>query len=648
MLQTFKSILGLASGTPHAAVVKQVPVAVQVAPDDVKAPTVPVYPPIDGGIPMMSANAVVASQSALVDRLRRHLALPQAEFEANYMQPILRLSELVGLLPATKDKHFTGQGGLFRMCLEIAAFSAQAADGVMFAGHAKIERRRQVEDAWRHAAFFCGMAVELHRPLTEMVIVEATSGATWNPFMGPLTGWAQRSGVQRVHVRWMEPAMQQPGAKSTAVWSLNYLLGADILAALHSVDTAIVQTMAGVVTDAITVVDDHALAKLVRNVRRSAIERDQALRPSLYGALTQGAHLEPYFLDAMRGLVIDGDWKLNVKGARLNYGKEGCFITWPLGAKDVVRRMQEKNVKGIPTQEATLADMLLTAGIITRAPDGGALWSIRTVHDQAKEVLAVRLSNPSSLLGVLEVQPAPAPDALVGPLASPTQAATALQIPPTPPAPAIPKIRMADPETGEILDQQVVAVHAPDPDSKVGPAQGGGVSAAAGANADLRKPGVAKERRTAAGKADAQSPSASAAGTPAAVAPANPRSKAGALPEVEPTVQDQSTLDKQTVAALGPALAAVMATWVDDWNSSRKPRMFAVVTEGLALRLELLTKCGLEMPAIQEPLKSNGFIHLTEVGGRARVMTKVRFGDEEDHAYILKMSFAKRCGFVLA
>lgn len=645
MLQSLKSLLGFGAATTRAAPGQgevRVLVPVQVAPDAVRVPAVPVYPPIDGGIPMVPAEAVVASQDALVHRLRRHMAMPADEFNRSFLQPIHRAAALVGLLPATKDKHFTGQGGLFRMCLETAVFATQAADGVMFASHAAIERRRKVEAAWRHAAFFSGLAVELHRPLTEMLVVAPESGETWNPFMGPLTEWAQQGGHARVHVRWIDQAIQQAGAKSTAVWSLNYLVGQPMMAALHSVDTTIVQTMAGVVTDSITVVDDHPLAKLIRSVRRAAIERDQALKPSLYGALTQGAHLEPWFLDAMRSLLAAGDWTVNEKGSRVNFGKDGCFITWPLGAKDVLRQLQQKNIQGVPTLESTLADMLLTAGIIARAPDGSPFWFVRTAHDPAKEVMVVRVSNPASILAALEVPVAPVDETLlVSAARAPSTPGATPVTPAAPAAPAAPKVQLFDAETGEIIDEsQRAAPQAVE---------------SGGAGAQARSPGKRPAAAAPGAKAESSpAPQASKpaqptepAGEPAAEPASDPRARAGALPEVPPATQDLAALDKQVAAALGPSLAGVIAGWVEDWNASRKPNMMVQVKDGLAVRLELVTKSGLQTQAFIEPLKANGWLHMTEVAGRARQLTKVDFNGQQDHAYTMKTSFAKRCGFVL-
>lgn len=638
MFQTLRSILGRAGGAQPGVIPFPGLVSVQVAADDVRASAVPVYPPIDGGIPMVPTHAVMRTQEALINRLRRHLALPQAEFEANYLEPIHRAAALVGLLPATKDKHFTGQGGLFRMCLELAVFSAQSADGVMFAGHAKIERRRQVENSWRHAAFFCGLAIELHRPLTEMVIVAPATGATWNPFMGPLTEWAQREGHDRVHVRWVDHAIQQAGAKSTAVWSLNYLIGQPIMASLHEVDGTIVQTMAGVVTDSITVVDDHTLAKVIRGVRRATIERDQALKPSLYGALTQGAHLEPWFLDAMRSLLMDGQWTVNDKGSRLNFGRDGCFITWPLAAKDVIRQMLDKKVQGVPAQEATLADMLLTAGIIARASDGSALWYVRTVEDPTKEVLAVKLSNPASILAVLDVQPIPSDEPLVATAARNAAPTVVNAAAPAPAAVIVPITQIVNMETGEITDPPPRGAAAPPALEPPALPPTGATAAPAAAPKQKRADKVAPPPPPAEVERSQPSPKD---------APRSAKSRSGALPDVTPATQDIAGLDKQIVAALGPSLARCLASWVEDWNVTRNQHNFAWSNDGMALKFGLMLQSGMEPADVGKVFRDNGWLTMKELGGKLRTATKVQFQDEQHQAYVLTPAFAKRCGFVL-
>ena len=131
-----------------------------------------VYPPVDPGLPAASTEAVVQSQADLLRRLRKIVSVDDAVFDERYLAPIRALAAEIHLLPASAHDEFAGPGGLFRLCLEVAVFSTQAADGRIFTPDENVERRHALEPRWKYACFLAGLTCELYRPLAFAVVAE--------------------------------------------------------------------------------------------------------------------------------------------------------------------------------------------------------------------------------------------------------------------------------------------------------------------------------------------------------------------------------------------------------------------------------------------------------------------------------------------
>lgn len=640
MLRRFLRLLSGASAVHPPPPLASSRVAVQVAPDRPisRDGPLPVYPPVDVGIPVVDPVELVTTQHDLVQRLRRHLALPQSRWEEGYLAPITRVAALVGLLPATRSEHHSGQGGLFRLALETGFAAARGSDGVIFSAASAVDRRRNVEVAWRHAAFLGGIAAELHRPLTDMVVV-AANGATWSPYMGSLHDWARRVQTDRVWVRWTARAVRPQGTQTSALWVMPAVVGAKTMADLHEADPAISQVLAAVCAGVADKIHEHQLARVVRTSLDSVRNRDLALQPSLYGSLTQGSHLEPWLLDAMRVLVRRGSWRINEPGSALALMADGLYLRWPQCSVELIEELASRGGQGVPTHEATLAELLLSAGIVARSPSNDAVWGV-AFPGESDRVPALRLVRPDVLLAALEdptsVTPAPAPPSASPEdpdAAAPATKPTALA-PPVVPVIQLPHAANAAPSTQAQTDRTTAAtapgglvVDAPTSEVSAAPAaERSGAQSTTGTQAASGEPtGERKTRRP---------------GAPI-TAPESPGASSG------------PQLDPELVRALGsPAIAGLIAEWVQAWNTGMKRHCFERTPDGLALRLDILNGAGVGSPEIFKALRENGWIKLFErPGGKSQPLTKIAFTaghtPETTHAFVLTEPFCRHAGFTL-
>jgi conjugal transfer pilus assembly protein TraI len=636
---------GASQRAPGQKVVVQV-----VAPGDQTADGLPVYPPVDSGILVRGAGEILATQHELLNRLKKHVSLEQSQFEKLYAKPVRRVAHLIGLLPATRDRHHSGAGGLFRLSLQMGYFAARSAGGKLFAPEAGPEAKRAAEAAWQHAAFLTALASELYKPISDMQVVTA-SGATWSPFMGSLTDWARAQGSDKVFVRWVSHAAgDAPGGRGTAGWALNEIVGNELMAELHAVDPKIVTTMVAVVTGTLGALSDHPLVKVINTARRSCIEADEAIQPMLYGKLTQGSHLEPILLDGMRTLIESKAWAVNESGSALHWGSDGLFLTWPIAAKQLHAELTLREVQGVPANPTTLAEILHSSGVVATARDGTPWHVIFTGEsaDKCKEVVALRMVRPESLFPPSDTPPPnPLPRPLLDDFRKKSTAATGSADRPAPNATAAPAPAPAPAPSSTPASTPTLAAGFTPPPRATGPVDGQAAPASATAvTADATEQAIAKSSLKP--EESPQTLEASPSDAPSEASTTQSKAKAGESPQKSGGGGLPPGIPADVVSLLGTPLCRELVRWRDAFNQGRAPNSFKVVEAGLAIVQSYIVEgCALEIVKVQEPLKANGMLEMRMQGDKSRPVHVLEFGDKTERAYVLKRDFAKRIGFVL-
>ncbi|HEX7380892.1 MAG TPA: TraI domain-containing protein, partial [Nevskiaceae bacterium] len=74
----------------------------------------PSWPPTDRPIDVVPASDILASQSDLIIRLEHACGEKPALWRGNYLPIVQRMAAWFHQLPASRDHHHFGQGGLFR------------------------------------------------------------------------------------------------------------------------------------------------------------------------------------------------------------------------------------------------------------------------------------------------------------------------------------------------------------------------------------------------------------------------------------------------------------------------------------------------------------------------------------------------------
>lgn len=389
----FASLLGQHKGTPDDSNVKTKADHKHV----LALSDIPRYPPFDTGIPVIGIDLLLESQAELISKIRISCAMESTVFDRKVMQVIKNYASYVHLLPATKDSFHRGAGGLFRLGLEIGFYSLQATDGLIFSGRESPEKRNSLEPAWKYATLLAGLCSEVHRALTDILVVDE-HGRQWPRYLQSLYGWSQEKDSERYFIRWINNGNSGTGEHAVSTFLVNTIIPSACLQELDSLSPKIVASMMAGITGTSQGGHDNLLAKTIQNVRMRVIQKDEQTSGDNYGKLTIGTHIEPHLIDAMKRLFKAGKWSVNQRKSRIWVSNEGAFLVWKTAASEIIDLLGKDKLPGIPQDSDTLAEMLVGAHVFVRNnKDNGIYWSIQ-VPNSSNVLTAVKLTNPSMLI----------------------------------------------------------------------------------------------------------------------------------------------------------------------------------------------------------------------------------------------------------
>ncbi len=358
-----------------------------------------VYPPVDPGLPAIPVDSF-NHHPDLIARLRDVAGVKSEHFDQRYLAAIRGVAEYIHLLPASAFEQFSGPGGLYRQCVEMALFSAQAAHGRIFTAKADVEERHRQEPLWKYAAFLTGLLCELYKPLSRVVVVDP-SGEAWPKYLGPLSNWLRDRNADRYFVLWPASSGPSSGGGGEAGPVITHAIPRDALQWLDQSTPEISREMFSVVLGQ-TRDGSGPLAEMIGKVREGVLKRDAATRRSRYGRLMCGSHIEPYLVDVARAKVEAGEWRVNQDGP-VWFGSDGIYTEWPRCYSSMREAMADAAIGWMPTSPYTAAEMLGRGGALLQMDDGGWIWKIITSEGEVKT--ALRWREAQSVLGMHECKP---------------------------------------------------------------------------------------------------------------------------------------------------------------------------------------------------------------------------------------------------
>jgi conjugal transfer pilus assembly protein TraI len=333
---------------------------------------IPRYPPFLKGLPLPPIPRLIATQSDLIARLRRELALGADDDGSDrwesYIAPVIRgYAAFVHLIPASEAHHHSGAGGLYRHGLEAAVLAARASRGVMVGLDRPRSEQRRLEPRLRAAAALGGLLHDAGKAIHDVAATDETGRVTWSPIEADLDDWATRHGLARYFLRWREQRAHGGHAVFNVI-ALKRILPPQVECWLSAPDPDL---YSGLVAAVAGVAHSSALVELVHEADRRSVEQD--LREHRIEPIDTavGVPVDRYLVDAMRRLLHDGRWQVNVPGARVWLLRDlGLHLVWPAAARDITELLATDRVPGIPRDADTIAELLLERGLAVPRVDG--------------------------------------------------------------------------------------------------------------------------------------------------------------------------------------------------------------------------------------------------------------------------------------
>ena len=324
------------------------------------------YPPFIKGLPACAVDALLARQGELLRRLQDGVGMTDEDYQDLFLPVVRRFAAFVHLLPASESHHHRGSGGLLRHSLEVAFLASQASMRHVFALDHEPRDRYHLEPRWRVAAGLAGLLHDLGKPVADLTVCDRDGQRVWSPYDRPLLAWARAQGVDRYFLRW----------RDTRAHNVHVRMGTLVL---HHILTPQIESWLGrdpaILANLIAVVGGQEqasiLGTLVANADRASVERDLRENRLDPNAHALGVPVDRYLIDAMRRLVREGAWSVNVPGARLWMLHDGLHVVWPQGGDDIYALLAQDHIPAIPRSPETIADVLVERGhVLTYREEG--------------------------------------------------------------------------------------------------------------------------------------------------------------------------------------------------------------------------------------------------------------------------------------
>lgn len=394
--------------------------------------TIPTYPPFRQGLPAVSADLIVQTQSMLIRDLYSAVGIDKTLWRKLYMPIILRYAGHAHLLPASENNHHRGAGGLFRHGLEAALYAVRLVDGKdsleksAFLLHP--QDRILQESRLRFSVFCAALLHDAGKPISDSMVNSADGNDVWNPLLEGLPEWASRTATDHYHIHWRANRKSRHEAVTAVLFPR--LVGEYAMGWLHEADPSWVDLVSKSLVSYETGVN---------RVRDFATYGDkESVRLDLRGQGIEGdgigVPIERHILAAMREMVFDGSWQPDVKGGMLwvceapddHVGRSFApgtpllALAWPRAGETVIAKLRRDGMPGVPNNPALIASMLLERGIAVpfREESSGGdsridYWYLQPPAEQSG-IGASTATTPSQQVLVLSspeylLNPAPVP-----------------------------------------------------------------------------------------------------------------------------------------------------------------------------------------------------------------------------------------------
>ncbi|EOC0012237.1 MobH family relaxase [Cronobacter turicensis] len=353
------------------------------------------YPPAERGFPaLVPGKALLGLQKEILSDIKRELMIRDSEFEAFIYPMLVNFADFVHLLPASEYHHHRAQGGLLRHTLEVVLYSIKIAKSFEFDANETPVIKSDRALAWRIAVVVGAVMHDIGKPISDVEVWDASGEKHWMPSVNSLPQWAKENQIERYFLFWRPDRHERHHNTSLTKMSdivpkglLIFLTeeGNDIynelteaLAGSNSYRAQSSRTETGTayknkIHRIVSTADSRSVKQDLRRYSGDAVRSAQT-----------GVSVVARMMDAMRLLIKRGDWQVNKPGSPIWYTTEGLFIVWGTAVDPITKIVKDSGI-AVPHSADSLADLMLSYGLIILNEDGAHYWRMapHVLNDKA-------------------------------------------------------------------------------------------------------------------------------------------------------------------------------------------------------------------------------------------------------------------------
>lgn len=349
------------------------------------------YPPAPKAIPAEPIDGVLYRNRDRIFDISEALGLSDEAFETLLMPVIRNFAAFVHLLPASEAHHHRGQGGALKHALEVAFWSARAAEDIIFCRNSDPVERRKIEPMWRVATCVAGLLHDAGKPIADLVVTDE-EGEVWHPLQMPLYEFLRAGKRRNFFITWR--AGRYKRHESFTQRAADKIIPADFVTEMMKVDPNIIFG----INDAFYCIDDsNHIAKIVNWADQESTRRDALadVERTHGGDFDFGIPVHRHMFAAIRRLVSSGKWEVNKPGSKIWHSNEGTFLVFKNSLSEVIQQVKQEVGFAIRNDPDGLTDELIQRGLaVPRYIPGGEPKS----EDDLGEYYLYWLITPKALV----------------------------------------------------------------------------------------------------------------------------------------------------------------------------------------------------------------------------------------------------------
>lgn len=362
---------------------------------------------IEPGILAYQVSDIVAANQQLIDRICGTTRYHKDHFQQWYMPIILKYIHYVHLLPASQNHHHRGTGGLLVHGLESGFYALDIITNHDVRKRASKEgqARHIAAPRWELSCFILGLAHDLGKVITDMIVHCPKLNKTWNPHEMSLTKWLSQHKIERYQVKFILGRGNKHELLAANLIS-DWLMCDKTKAYLREGDPELLTDMHLTFIES---KDYHVFRDYVLRADQRSVSRYLSTAPHVNSPATSaGMAIHEHLTLAIQRLLADGIWGINVPGEVVWCINGQLYLVWPRAATDISNELAKLHVPGLPRNPEEISKTLMEWGVIVPYPADGQnipYWSIApdSLHQKGikTNLRAVRLNNQTNWISPL-------------------------------------------------------------------------------------------------------------------------------------------------------------------------------------------------------------------------------------------------------